>query len=148
MVSGFLLDVNALLALGWLDHQHHRAAKRWFTGLKSRRWATCPLTECGFIRIGSNPRMLAGGGDVQAALQVMMGLRRVAGHQFWPDDFSPGDDAVFPHLQGHKQVTDAYLLAVAHRHKGVLATFDGAIATLAQRAYDNDKNVLLIPAGD
>ena len=34
-------------------------------------------------------------------------------------------------LQGYKQLTDAYLLAVAHRRRGVLATFDRRLRTLA-----------------
>jgi len=34
-------------------------------------------------------------------------------------------------LQGHKQLTDGYLLALAHRRKGVLATFDRGLRTLA-----------------
>jgi predicted nucleic acid-binding protein len=34
-------------------------------------------------------------------------------------------------LQGYKQLTDADLLAVAHRRKGVLATFDRGLRTLA-----------------
>jgi predicted nucleic acid-binding protein len=34
-------------------------------------------------------------------------------------------------LQGYRQLTDAYLLALAHRQKGVLATFDRGLRTLA-----------------
>jgi predicted nucleic acid-binding protein len=36
-----------------------------------------------------------------------------------------------PGLQGYKQLTDAYLLALAHRRKGVLASFDRGLRTLA-----------------
>ena len=38
-------------------------------------------------------------------------------------------------LQGHRQLTDAYLLALASRHKGVLATFDRGLRTLAAQAF-------------
>ena len=34
-------------------------------------------------------------------------------------------------LQGYRQLTDAYLLAHAHRRKGVLATFDRGLRELA-----------------
>jgi predicted nucleic acid-binding protein len=36
-----------------------------------------------------------------------------------------------PRLQGYRQLTDAYLLALAHRRKGVLATFDRGLRSLA-----------------
>ena len=38
-------------------------------------------------------------------------------------------------LQGYKQLTDAYLLALAHRRKGVLATFDRGLRTLAGNEF-------------
>ena len=45
-------------------------------------------------------------------------------------------------LQGHKQLTDAYLLAVAHRRKGVLATFDRDLRTLAGDEFSNSVEVV------
>ena len=36
-----------------------------------------------------------------------------------------------PRVQGDRQLTDAYLLALAHRRKGVLATFDRGLRSLA-----------------
>ena len=50
-----LLDVNILTALLWPAHEHHDAAHRWFRARARGRWATCPLTQLGFVRIVSNP---------------------------------------------------------------------------------------------
>ncbi len=47
MVS--LLDVNSLVAMAWPNHVHHRAVRAWFKEYESRGWATCPLTESGFV---------------------------------------------------------------------------------------------------
>ena len=54
-------------------------------------------------------------------------------HEFWVEDLSvPAAFEALPHkLQGHQQVTDSYLLALASHHGGVLATFDRAIEALA-----------------
>ena len=49
-----LLDINVLLALAWPNHDHHDAAHRWFDEVPDRKWATCTLTQLGFIRISSN----------------------------------------------------------------------------------------------
>ena len=50
-------------------------------------------------------------------------------HVFWPDDVMFTDGAFVPHgaLLGHRQVTDVYLVALALRHGGVLATLDQAL---------------------
>lgn len=53
-----LLDVNALVALAWPNHQFHAAVA---TRLKRRpvpRWATCALTQLGFVRLSSNPTIV------------------------------------------------------------------------------------------
>ena len=139
-----LLDVNVLIAWGWSEHSQHAAALTWMKS-EPHRWATCPLTECGFLRIGSNVRITPGAATPSAAHAALQGLRKQPGHAFWPDDYSPADDELFAKLQGHNQITDAYLLALVHRRKGKLATFDRAIQALAKEAYGHSKNVLLVP---
>ena len=145
MVSGCLLDVNVLLALGWRTHGHHRAAKAWFNGPDNRKWATSSMTECGFIRIGSNPRLTSGGGDIESALTVLRGLRQHRYHEFWRDDYSPVDEPLFAKLQGHNQITDAYLLALCARRKARLVTFDAGLKAMARNLPGDAARVLLIP---
>ena len=57
--SLYLLDANVLLALAWPNHQFHAAATR-AMGRSRGRWATCALTQLGFIRLSSNPAAIPG----------------------------------------------------------------------------------------
>ena len=60
-------------------------------------------------------------------------LRLFEGYEFWPDDLTYAD-APLGRIQGHKQVTDAYLVALAAHHGGKLATFDRALAAVHPEA--------------
>jgi len=50
-------------------------------------------------------------------------------HHFWADSVSLLDDSLFrvPMIGGHQKITDAYLLGLAVRNHGRLATFDRTI---------------------
>jgi uncharacterized protein len=132
-VITFLFDVNLLIALASEDHVAHAAVRRWFQRVGGKGWATCAVTEAGFARIVSNPRFLEHAPDLFEALEMLRALTSLPGHQFWTMDVSLAD-AVQPmedRLFGHQQVTDAYLLGLAIRKKGKLATLDTGIRTLA-----------------
>jgi uncharacterized protein len=135
-----LLDVNALVALAWDSHIHHARMREWFGAHGEAGWATCPLTESGFVRVSSNPKALPSAIGVEAARGVLASLRAVAGHQFLVDDVSI-TDADVPSLTGHRQVTDAHLLTLARRHELRLVTFDSGLLALADR-----QAVELLPA--
>lgn len=124
-----LLDVNALVALAWDTHVHHEAIAAWFDE-RTGPWATCPVSEAGFVRISSNPKVIAGALSVAESRAVLRDLRAVGEHRFLVDDVSM-TDADTPPIIGHRQVTDALLLTVARRAGVALVTFDAAIATLA-----------------
>jgi uncharacterized protein len=124
-----LLDVNVLVALFDPDHVHHDVAHDWFADVGRTGWATCPVTEAGFVRVLSNP---AYGGSATRATDLMARLRRFCrsgGHVFWPDGVSLRDEAVFDcsHVASHRQITDVYLLGLAYTRGGYLATFDRSI---------------------
>jgi hypothetical protein len=125
-----LLDVNALVALAWDSHVHHATIRSWFAANSSSGWATCPLTESGFVRVSSNPKVLPSPIGVEAARTVLKALRAAEGHRFLADDVSMAEDDV-PTLHGHRQVTDAHLLALARRRGVRLVTFDAGIPSLA-----------------
>ena len=137
-----LLDVNVLVALAWDSHIHHRAARGWFRAHHSDGWATCPITELGFLRVSSNPKVLPAAIALESALDVLKALRDVPGHRFFSDDISPLD-AETPAVLGHRQLNDAHLLALARRHGGRLVTFDGGAAALG----GEDAVLLLIAEG-
>lgn len=126
-----LLDVNALVALAWDTHVHHEAARAWFAAASADGWATCPVTESGFVRVSSNPKALPSVISVEAARAVLSALHEAGGHRFLGNDVSLTDRDVPPML-GHRQVTDAQLLTLARRHGTRLVTFDAGIAALAE----------------
>jgi toxin-antitoxin system PIN domain toxin len=137
------LDVNVLVALAWPNHVHHDAARGWFRATGQTAWATTPVTEAGFVRVSSNATMLANAVTPADALGLLARMRRRPGHVFLADDIEMVvSDVVAPErVVTHRLVTDAHLLAVAHRHGARLATFDRALASLGPRAA-----VTVIPA--
>ena len=80
-----LLDLNLLIALAWPSHVHHPQAHAWFAGRGGASWATCPFTQCGFVRLSSNPRMISDAVAPQQALAVLEEVVAYPHHVFWPD---------------------------------------------------------------
>jgi toxin-antitoxin system PIN domain toxin len=132
-VKTALLDINILTALLWPAHEHHEVAHAWFADRANARWATCSLTQLGFVRIVSNPAFSRDALSSREALALLAENLAHPGHEFWSDGLQvpAAVNGMEARLQGYKQLTDAYLLAVAHRRKGVLATFDRGLRTLA-----------------
>jgi len=128
-----LLDVNVLLALAWPNHQHHAAAHGWFRREGHHGWATCALTQLGFVRLSSNPAYTAAAVTPAQAANLLRRLVAHRGHRYWESLPAP-DPAMFGHVLGHQQVQDAYLVRLAERHRGRLATFDGRLTGHATRA--------------
>jgi uncharacterized protein len=129
----FLLDVNVLIALIDPAHISHDPAHQWFETVGKASWATCPITENGVIRIvghASYPNTPGSTADVAAIMGKMCGL---SGHVFWPDSLSLTDAAHVdaPQVLTSAQVTDTYLLALAHANGGKLTTFDRRLSTKA-----------------
>jgi len=145
-MTAFLLDVNVLIALGWRGHPDHTRVQRWFAGNSAEGWATCPFTQAAFVRIVSNPAFSAHATSPVEALKLLTANLKHATHQFWADNLSLGD-ALRPfadRLAGHRQVTDAYLLGLALRKKGKLATLDRGILDLLPQGIPERAGVELI----
>ncbi len=124
-----LLDVNVLIALLDAGHVHHALASAWLAQEIDQGWASCPLTQNGCLRIMSQPSYP----DALPIAQVAGRLKQAtldASHQFWPADLNVLDDRHFSwqKLIGHRQLTDAYLLALAVQNKGRFITFDRRIS--------------------
>jgi toxin-antitoxin system PIN domain toxin len=132
-VSRFLLDINVLIALIDPAHIQHDRAHEWFASSGSLAWATCPLTENGVLRIVGHARYPNSPGTPAAVAELMVGLRALPGHEFWPDDVTLFDDRRLykERLLDSAQVTDSYLVALASAHGGKLATFDRRLVTSA-----------------
>lgn len=122
-----LLDVNVLLALVWPNHRHHVAAHRWFDEVDDRHFATCSLTQLGFLRLSSNPSFTSEAVSPRDAIALLRKLSRTPEHEFWESP-SADDPKIFQHARGHQQVNDAWLIEVARQNGGYLATFDKPLA--------------------
>jgi uncharacterized protein len=131
-VSGFLLDVNVLIALLWPPHEAHERAQRWFAKNATQGWATCAMTQAGFVRVVSNPAFSQRAVSPRDALQVLGGSLKHPAHHFWTEDIGV-TEILAPfgrRLLGHQQITNAYLLGLAIHKKGRLATLDASLASL------------------
>jgi hypothetical protein len=123
-----LLDVNVLIALLDAGHLHHRTATRWLAGEIDKGWASCPITQNGCLRILSQPAYPGAQSLVAVADRLTEAVAHPS-HAFWMDGLSLLDREAFliERLTGHRQVTDAYLLALAVSRGGRFVTLDGRV---------------------
>jgi toxin-antitoxin system PIN domain toxin len=137
-----------MIALSWPQHVHHAKAHEWFQATGRQGWATCPLIQCAFIRISSNPKIIADAVTPREALEVLKQIVSVPGHHFWPDSLAPTEADSFSSAAfvGHRQVAAAYLLSLALFHKGKLATFDKGIAELIPPDQERSRHISVLPA--
>jgi predicted nucleic acid-binding protein len=122
-----LLDVNFLIACIWESHAEYARANQWLT--EARSFATCSISEMGFLRVSLSPAFGANFGDAMAALGAIVGLRT---HRFLRDATRAQS---LPQVSTSKDVTDAHLILLARRHGLKLATFDVA---LYQKGWAHD----------
>lgn len=142
--SRALLDVNVLLALFDQAHVHHQRARKWFSDRVSHGWASCPITQNGFVRIISQPRYPQSI-TPREAIELLDGAASTLHHEFWPDAITVLDQSSVDRsqLHGHRQLTDFYLLALAVSREGCLATFDRDIPLSAVPGAQSHHLVLL-----
>jgi hypothetical protein len=149
MTRKLLLDLNVLIALLDPDHQSYQKAQDWFIASGDDHVGLCPLTEAGFLRITTNPGYRPAPHTMEQAIAILQALKahpRFAHPLFgyweinesWVTLTAPFAARVF----GHQQVTDAYLLGLAIKEKGVLVTFDKGIQYMAGAMFS--ENVLVL----
>ncbi len=121
----YLLDVNALIALGLEFHALHVRVARWFRSEVQSSYFTCPITELGFVRvIAQVPAYRTG---VQDARKLLLRLKE---NQSRPIEFvaDSKDIASLPAwVTTPALTTDGYLVQLAKSHGGILATLDRGI---------------------
>lgn len=138
-----LLDINVLLALFDRQHIHYETSHRWLAANRQSGWATCPITENGFVRISSHPKYPTRPGDAPLITEMLREFCNVPDHQFWAADVRLGDIVKPGTVFTHGQVTDIYLIGLAVRNGGKLATLDHRIATAA--VEHGEQGLTLLP---
>ena len=138
-----LLDVNVLISLLDANHQHHMATNRWFAE-NNDPWASCPITQNGYLRIVTQERYSNRISFKEAAKKLLQAVS-TSNHKFLSDDISLLDQEHFAHqhVQGPKQLTDIYLLALAVFHGARFVTLDEAVSpTAVRQATDASVHVI------
>jgi len=130
-VKRALLDVNVLIALLDPLHIHAPIAHKWFDENEGAGWASCPVTQNGYVRIVSHPSYGAGL-SVVAAADLLRDLTSRPSHEFWPDDLSILDARLFDlsKVGSGRHLTDTYLLGLAKHRDGHLVSLDGRLSTI------------------
>lgn len=143
-MSRSLLDVNVLLALLDGGHADHERAHAWLDNEIESGWASCAITQNGFVRIISQPRYPSPVPPA-AAIERLAEACSSPDHAFWPCEPSLVDPEAIDHthVHGAKQVTDAYLLAMATRKEARFVTFDRSIPLSAVRGATSENLVTL-----
>src|SRR5438270_724025 len=121
-----LLDVNVLLALAWPNHQFHDAATRRFRS-KEERWATCALTQLGFIRLSCNAAVVSSARTPGEAASLLSAMISDRAHVYLSQTPSPLGICKFGTILGSAQVTDVYLIMLAAAHRASFITFDNRL---------------------
>ena len=131
-MASHLLDVNALIALLWEDHQFHETMAAWFTRHAKQGWSTCAITQSGFIRVMNHPALAKPGRTVAELAEALKQNLMHPGHRLLALDFDFAEVLArcSGGVVGHRQVTDAYLLTAAIRADMKLLTFDSGLGTL------------------
>jgi len=109
----------------------------------SQRWATCLLTELGFVRLSSNATVVNVRQSPAEAIELLRRLTADERHLYC--DILPTLASVrttFKPLLGHQQVTDAYLVAVAAANDATLLTLD---QRLVSTVVGGDRVEALLP---
>ena len=142
----YLPDVNVLLALTIRGHECYSIATQWFAARGSSEFLLCPLTETGFLRLSSDPKV--GNKQLRDAIFLLREFSTLPGFRYRPipDSWLNLTAPFIWRLHGHKQVTDAYLLGLAVHEKAVLVTLDTRIQSWAAPDYNQHLLTLSEPA--
>lgn len=127
----YLLDANVLIALTIEEHDHHERATSWMVSVD--RFAVCPIVEGALVRF-----LLRLGESGATAADLLRRVNQLPGCDFWGDAISYADIELH-RIVGHRQVTDAYLVGLAHSHGAQLATLDRALS------QQHREHTLLVP---
>ena len=122
-MSRYLLDVNALVALGLREHLFFERVVAWVQELdpQTDQFATCAITELGFIRVLTQPATPY----ALSVVEAKTALHRLKASGNIPFTFVADDQdaSKLPAwVKTSRQTTDGHLLQLARTKGSVLAT--------------------------
>lgn len=122
----YLLDVNALIALGHTLHVHHARMEQWLKTVtpSAQALGTCAITELGFVRVSVQAGLQPDVGTAITALQKLKASSPVKA-ELWADDL--GADRLPRHVKKPAALTDGHLVELARVHQAQLVTLDAGI---------------------
>jgi predicted nucleic acid-binding protein len=122
-MTTYLLDANVLIALTDRGHVHAARVGPWMAQVE--RFAVCPVVQSALVRY-----LVRNGESRPTITSALRVIAQRPGYEFWPDDTDYADLDLTT-VQGHRQVTDTYLAALAGTHPdALLATLDkGLVST-------------------
>ena len=125
-----LLDVNVLVGMLDANHEHHAAVAGWL-GQNEDTWASCPITQNGYLRIVTQEGY-ANAISINEAVNKLGQAVSTASHEFLSDDISLLNEQLVAHehIQGPKQLTDIYLLALSVSHGARFVTLDQGVSRI------------------
>ena len=139
----YLLDVNVLIALAWDAHEHHASAHTWFAQLAGASFATCNVTQSGFVRLSLNQNVVHYQIGMTDVFKKLESFTKHPNHTFCEDGPLQTELPAWQKITNYKHVTDTNLCLIAHRHRRKLVTFDRGL----QNRLSNEErsNVEVIP---
>ena len=122
----YLLDVNALLALGFQQHEFHTSVACWVKLLpRDDVLSTCAITELGFVRVlAQAPQFRI---QVEHGCALLRKLKESPVRRFCFINDGSGVERLPSWVATARQTTDGHLLALAEEHSAQLATLDQRI---------------------
>jgi predicted nucleic acid-binding protein len=125
-MTRYLLDVSALVAMGFQGHEFFEPVAAWVQTLHAGddEFATCAISELGFLRVLMHPQYGLSVAEAKQSLRRLKSSGKVA-FVFVPDD---QDASRLPAwVKTAKQTTDGHLAQLAKAHGAVLATLDRGV---------------------
>lgn len=118
----WLVDGNVLVASLIDTHVHHQRARLWFEQL-TERFTTCAVTQGTLLRMHMK---FADDHGADAAWKALAGVEAHPLHDYLDEDL-PYRDVPYARLQGHREVTDAWIVELARRNSSKVATLDAGL---------------------
>ncbi|MES2308952.1 MAG: TA system VapC family ribonuclease toxin [Verrucomicrobiota bacterium] len=122
----YLYDVNVLLAAFIPQHPFHSTFKAWYLKKGAHAWATVHLTQAGFLRISTNPKVFFQPLSLAQSTELLQKNMEDPRHQIILEkrSFPEVVEPFVSILVSHQQLSDAYLLGICQEHQLKLLTFD------------------------